>query len=444
MSKEGLEQKKTRGPRVDYNKLDKVGKQEFIPEEEPAVVNKQTGSGNILSIFSEEECIENVEGAAAIEDESAQLEQELRALEEEEERLLQKRKVEGLKRKVEEKKRSVQRLRGEANSVSFSKCLDAQKGIDAPVDLGSLTIQDLRKDKKLRDRTRKVLRDSGLNFINDSGSSSSSSVSDSDFKPRMSKKLKQKREHKVGHSMKKKNVCRDKLGYDGKFFPSSESCSSQSESESFQSNTKLKSGILATPSDHVKFRQRYPQAFLRFEHVNSSVSFEKLDFNLFVAGELEIISSSSIKSVEKKARLELLKRLMYLNSSYEFSVVKNLYAAILREIELGKKSWGDDFQYVETSILNSRSLKRNFISSQKKVSNMDMKHAGETQEPEDKAWFCSLFQRNKCAHKSSHTLVVKGKMRLAQHICATCYQKDKNKLEHPECSSACPHAGARA
>ena len=32
-------------------------------------------------------------------------------------------------------------------------------------------------------------------------------------------------------------------------------------------------------------------------------------------------------------------------------VIKSLYAAILREIELGCGRWGDDFNYVETTIL---------------------------------------------------------------------------------------------
>ena len=31
---------------------------------------------------------------------------------------------------------------------------------------------------------------------------------------------------------------------------------------------------------------------------------------------------------------------------------------------------------------------------------------------------------------------------MATYIYATCWQKDKKKLEHPECSSACPHVSA--
>ena len=61
------------------------------------------------------------------------------------------------------------------------------------------------------------------------------------------------------------------------------------------------------------------------------------------------------------------------------------------------------------------------------------------EDKEERVWFCSAYQRNKCNHKSNHMQVVKGKMRLASHICASCWIKDKKKLDHPECSTACPH-----
>ena len=50
-----------------------------------------------------------------------------------------------------------------------------------------------------------------------------------------------------------------------------------------------KSGIKAKASDTVHFPQKYPQAYLRYEFTSSNISFDKLDFNLFIAGELEII-----------------------------------------------------------------------------------------------------------------------------------------------------------
>jgi hypothetical protein len=162
-----------------------------------------------------------------------------------------------------------------------------------------------------------------------------------------------------------------------------------------------------------------------------------LDLNLFVAGELEIISSSSLGKYEKNSRIDLLKRLMYLCTSYEFSVVRSLYAAILRDIELGHLNWGESFQYIESRILNGHSVKKtNFVKSK----NFKSRSEKIDEKSTDKVWFCSQFQRNKCMQKSPHMMVVKGVMRLAHHICASCWMKDKVKLEHPECSSSCPHA----
>jgi hypothetical protein len=71
------------------------------------------------------------------------------------------------------------------------------------------------------------------------------------------------------------------------------------------------SGISSKSSDQVTFHQKYPHALLRYEHVTSSVDFESLEMNVFVAGGLDIISQSTSKKKENKARLKLLKRLMY-------------------------------------------------------------------------------------------------------------------------------------
>lgn len=75
------------------------------------------------------------------------------------------------------------------------------------------------------------------------------------------------------------------------------------------------------------------------------MSFDKFDLNLFVAGELEITTASKTKKSEKKGRLDLLKKLMYLSSSYKVSAIKLLYAAVWREVELGHLNWGEEFQY---------------------------------------------------------------------------------------------------
>ena len=52
----------------------------------------------------------------------------------------------------------------------------------------------------------------------------------------------------------------------------------------------------------------WPQSVLQYEFVSKEVKFKELSFNLFVAGELEIISSGLIPDSEAKSRLEILKK----------------------------------------------------------------------------------------------------------------------------------------
>ena len=51
---------------------------------------------------------------------------------------------------------------------------------------------------------------------------------------------------------------------------------------------------------------------------------------------------------------------MYLNKSVDFKVIKSLYASILREVELGYIKWGDDFNYIENTVLASSYNKYSF------------------------------------------------------------------------------------
>jgi hypothetical protein len=57
-------------------------------------------------------------------------------------------------------------------------------------------------------------------------------------------------------------------------------------------------------------KQLWPQSNLQYEY-------EDLEFNLFVTGELEIISGNKISDKEKKGRIKLLKKISYF---YEFVI----------------------------------------------------------------------------------------------------------------------------
>ncbi|CAG2225059.1 unnamed protein product [Mytilus edulis] len=193
---------------------------------------------------------------------------------------------------------------------------------------------------------------------------------------------------------------------------------------------KVKSGMVAKASDDVQNPQTWPHTTLQYEYINKSVSFQDLDLKLFVAGELEIIGSSKIKAIERNTRLSLLKKIVYYSSIYQWKSLLDFYAAFLRQIETGAKTWKDTPDNLEVPLL-SKYVKQEF----------DKKHSfGAKKETKTHTlWYCSLFQKNKCSKTSPHKILIRGVEREVNHFCATCYRLDKLKSHHPECSSACPH-----
>ena len=376
------------------------------------------------------------DGPSAMADEAeiSSLRQQLDQLNKEEAALKKKTEVEELKRQVAEKKKAVAKLRGNTCNRKGKTSQTTKQ----PTKSDDKNILTLRKSKQLRNKVKKELKSTGLINSDDcqsiSSASDESSASDISSKSVSHKYSKNKQKSKKSKSSRSSSESKASLSY---------SSSDSDSDDKKRGHKKIKSGIKAKASDSVRKSQRYPQAHLRFEYVSSNLSFEKLDINLFVAGEIEIISDKRTKEIEKNGRMELLKKIMYLSTSYEFTVLKSYYAAVLREIELGKKSWKDDFQFIETAILSKTVPKSKTMGSKFKkpfVNFSKKKEEWDNSEETSQVWFCNKYQRNKCSSKGSHLLTIKGQVRNAQHICATCWLKDKKKLQHPECSSACTYA----
>ena len=376
------------------------------------------------------------------------LKAEIAELKSQEEQLRLRNEEDELRRELLERRKQVANLRGkipQPSVVSKNRTTIQTESSFSKIN-EDLNIDNLRKSKRLRGLVSKEMKDCGLIDSEDSCAADVSEIEsiDSFLHAEADSEACSKSMHKT--KSKEKETTRAKTSASVSQYSYSDTSSDSEVFYKKDGKKKIKSGIHAKSSDSVRNRQRYPQAHLRFEFAGSDLSFASLDLNLFVAGELEIISDCRTGKVERIGRLNLLKKLMYLSTSYELETLKSYYKGVLREIEMGLKTWRDDFQYVESAVL-SKSVPRSKSSSlsstqlKKSTSKFNSKKINEkSSENEEKVWFCALYQRNKCAHKSAHTLVVKGKMRYAQHICASCWQKDHKKLEHPESSSACPHS----
>ena len=205
--------------------------------------------------------------------------------------------------------------------------------------------------------------------------------------------------------------------------------SSESSEKKKKHKKKRKSGMVKKSSDHVKSPQTWPHSALQYEYVSKSVKYEDLDFRLFVAGELEIISSDKIKPTEKDSRIAFLKKIVYYSSIYQWKALLDFYAAFVRQVELGKKKWGDDTVGLEVPLLSKNvkpDIKKSTPGFKKDIS-------------KPFTWYCAAFQKNKCTKQSPHSTVIRGVSREVHHFCAACYRIDKIKNVHPESSSACPH-----
>ena len=313
---------------------------------------------------------------------------------------------------------------------------------------GEIDLKKLRKDQKLNEIVKKQLAEfskkgkmqssikhlpkSSKVTLNFDSSDSEDSVSDNEDSESCDNK-------------KSKRVSRSKTNRSSKFnYSSSEASDSSSNSDSDNSSAsnsssskrkkknkrKVKSNMVAKASDDVVNPQTWPQTSLQYEYINKSISFQDLDFKLFVAGELETIGLKKITSTERKGRLSLLKKIVYYSSIYTWKALLDFYAAFVRQIELGKKTWKDDPVDIEVPLL-SKHVKQDY-GKKSNYPKKDLKAPS--------VWYCAAFQRNKCTKSSPHNTNIRGTDREVHHICAACYRIDKVKSGHPECSPACPHS----
>ena len=340
-----------------------------------------------------------VDNESDADEEMIAIQAKMKQLDDEERRLNKSQKLREMKEELKLKQQKVKTLRGKAKLTSS---VVNESGSESGNDSDTITIDKLRKNKHLKSKVDKLMKQFALNDNEDTCSSSDdTSVSD------------------------------------GSYFKSDKSDKEEEKKKKRKKKKKVKSGINAKAADRVKHPQRWPQAYLQFEFVSKQLKYDDLDFKQFIAGELGIISEDDISEVEKQGRIDFLKKIVYYSAMYEFKGLKAYYAAFIRDIERGRKKWSDDPSYIESAMLNKYLLKGKDYQHTRKAS-----YPSKIDEKAERVWFCGEYQRNKCSHKSSHLKVVKGEQRLAMHICASCWLKDKKKLEHPESSTACPHLAA--
>ena len=213
-------------------------------------------------------------------------------------------------------------------------------------------------------------------------------------------------------------------------FQDDESSEEEQNLQKGTGNKLLKSGMEVKASQRVVQQLLWPHVTLQYEFVSRDLAYKDLDIRLLGAGELEIITRSDISDSEKAGRLEILKNLFYFSTQVDMATVRAMYAAVLRQIEVGSLKWdADPYQIMQLMLMKVWGSKKG-RAQEKKVGSTGI-------------WWCRDFQRGSCTYQSSHSKSIKGKDTWVQHICATCWQKQKKMAYHPENSNSCPLKGKR-
>lgn len=197
------------------------------------------------------------------------------------------------------------------------------------------------------------------------------------------------------------------------------------------SKNKIKSGILDTADSFAKEKLIWPQKQLGYKFLQTQPSFDQLQFEHLVLGELCTISSCE-DLFEAKHRLRLLQRIAYWKMRGAFwPQIRSFYAAILSGVEAHDFDWDEKYTEIE-SMLIDRPASKDAIK-------LDRKNKF-PKKFDDTPWFCKRFNTEQgCDLPSGHTVITpRGDSKPAMHICSRCYRLKKQKKEHSECSKECP------
>ena len=111
---------------------------------------------------------------------------------------------------------------------------------------------------------------------------------------------------------------------------------------------KVRSGMLEKATTHIQQKQVWPQQNLGEDWADEDMEFKQLRFEHLVAGETRTIELCT-DPAEILGRLRLLRRIAYLKlRSYDWNLLRKMYAAILTSIETKEYSWESNFDRFET------------------------------------------------------------------------------------------------
>ena len=194
----------------------------------------------------------------------------------------------------------------------------------------------------------------------------------------------------------------------------------------------IKSGKLVKITSRVVQAEKWPHSFLGRQYVGVNKEYEDLTLAEFCAGYSAILLEEQSSSI-LRFRLQHLEHLMYHATIYTWASVLKFHAAVLVEIEKGLKRWGDEFRDLQATILHVRqdNFKRDSASGGK-TSGYSKPQSGLS------VFYCPQFQGGTCTFSTDHDGPFRDRIRMLRHICAKCWQTNKQFQGHGSRSPSCP------
>ena len=207
---------------------------------------------------------------------------------------------------------------------------------------------------------------------------------------------------------------------------------------------KLVSGKCAKPDEtDIKMVVKYAHKKLDSRHVKEK-TFDKLQFNTLIAGELELAEGHCGTEEERSARIQIAKMLCYHQKYLEDEELQEGYNTILKKVEQGKLKWCDNLGDRLHEHLDYRANvnMRNKMSLQETVGKADKKNQGEKRATEiknngEKVVYCLKYNLGTCLQADHHDGRFAGKKVTKFHICRKCHREGDFK-SHKDSDQSCP------
>ena len=215
------------------------------------------------------------------------------------------------------------------------------------------------------------------------------------------------------------------------------------------------SGKLAKPDEiDIKKPVKFAHEKLDPRHSKERI-FDQLNFQLLVAGELELATREEASLEEKDARVRIAKTICYHKLYLTDEDLRRGYDIVMKQVEQGVQSWGPQLAEELHQLLDYRSnvisrermkeMELKMLDNKNKAKKDDKKseeNKGDetTEEGGDfKPIFCMDYNKGECTFKKSHGGKWRGKKVTKWHICKGCL-KNSELLPHPE--TECPNKKA--